>query len=105
MQGKSITLTGYVLPLKIAAGRATEFYLIPSPATCTHAAPPPPNQIVYVKSGEGVASQGRFTAVRVSGQIEARQTERTIQRVDGPRKLTAAYVIEPTEIEVYQTRK
>ena len=47
LDGKRVRLTGYVLPLKFADGRVTEFFLIPSIVSCSHSAPPPANRVVY----------------------------------------------------------
>ena len=99
--GKGVRLTGYVVPLKTSGNRATEFILVPSIDFCSHGTPPPPNQTVIVNYPNGITSRGLMTAVRVSGRIEGRQTDRVLQRAGGPTTISSAYAIAPTEIEVY----
>jgi hypothetical protein len=103
--GKVVRLSGYIVPLKASDGLVTEFFLVPNPAACSHATPPPPNQVVYVQSREGVAVRSRVTAVKVTGRIEAKEVARTILSASGPIELTTAYVIAPEAVEVYSAGK
>ena len=50
MNGKTIRLGGYPVPLESdAKGRSTLFFLVPYPGACIHVPPPPPNQLVLVR--------------------------------------------------------
>jgi len=75
LNGSRIRLPGYVVPLDFnAASEYNEFLLVPYFGACLHTPPPPPNQIVFIKSDpatkianinepvwvEGVMKTGKF---------------------------------------------
>lgn len=77
LNGEKIRIPGYVVPLDFSANfEYTEFLLVPYFGACLHTPPPPPNQIVFVKSStpvkvasindpvwlEGVMATGKFTS-------------------------------------------
>ncbi len=97
---KRVKLTGFAVPLKTVGGRITEFYLVPSFATCSHSSAPPANEVVYVSTESGIVINGRRSSVTVVGKVTAKQTIRFIPSAAGPKKITAAYVIVPEQAEV-----
>lgn len=77
LNGEKIRIPGYVVPLDFSANfEYTEFLLVPYFGACLHTPPPPPNQIVFVKSNtpvkvasindpvwlEGIMATGKFTS-------------------------------------------
>ena len=54
LDGKTIRIPGYVLPLEFSGSKVTEFLLVPWVGACIHTPPPEPNQIVYVKARQGL---------------------------------------------------
>src|SRR5206468_7419214 len=50
LDGKVVKLPGYVLPIEFNGKQVTEFLLVPWVGACIHTPPPPPNQIVHVKT-------------------------------------------------------
>ena len=54
---------------------------------------PPPNQVVFVTSTEGIASQGRVTFVKVMGRIEAKESQHSRQDEFSIQKFNAAYAM------------
>lgn len=53
--GRKIVLTGYLLPLKLENGLATEFFLLSNPTLCSHGVIPEVNEWMLVKMrGEGL---------------------------------------------------
>jgi len=53
LNGAKVRLPGYVVPLDFnASSEYDEFLLVPYFGACLHTPPPPPNQIVFVKSAE-----------------------------------------------------
>lgn len=54
LNGKSVKIPGFMVPLEDDQRKVTEFLLVPSPQACIHVPPPPPNQMVYVKMRRGI---------------------------------------------------
>jgi len=69
LDGETIRLPGYVLPLEFEETSVKEFLLVPYFGACIHVPPPPSNQIVFVKSAEPIEISGMFDAVWVTGEI------------------------------------
>ncbi len=70
LDGKRVRIGGYVVPLDFEATNVKEFLLVPFVGACIHVPPPPPNQIVYVKSEKGFDVQGSFDPVWVTGTLK-----------------------------------
>lgn len=52
---KNIRIPGFIVPLvSDEEQRVTEFFIVPYFGACLHLPPPPPNQIIYAKTAEGV---------------------------------------------------
>lgn len=49
LDGKTVKVPGFMVPLEDNMRKVSEFLLVPSPQACIHVPPPPPNQMVYVK--------------------------------------------------------
>jgi len=76
LDGVVARMPGYILPLDFAEhGQAREFLLLPFHGACVHYPPPPPNQIVYLRSAEPVRFASLWEPVWVEGRI-------SIERVD-----------------------
>lgn len=71
LNGKSVRIGGYVVPLDFEATNVKEFLLVPFVGACIHVPPPPANQIIYVKAAKGFDVKGSFDAVTVTGTIKA----------------------------------
>ncbi|MDM7859158.1 DUF3299 domain-containing protein [Alteromonas sp. ASW11-36] len=69
LNGQSVKIPGFVVPLEGTAEMTTEFLLVPYFGACVHVPPPPSNQIVYVKFTEGVPIDNLYDAVWVSGVL------------------------------------
>ncbi len=69
LEGRDVTLSGYLLPLTFDGMAVTEFLLVPYVGACIHVPPPPANQIVLVAATRGVEIRGLFDAVRVTGRL------------------------------------
>jgi len=74
MDGKTVRIAGFMVPLEDSADSVTEFLLVPYPQACIHVPAPPPNQIVHVKMTPGkranmvwwepIWAQGKLRIVR-----------------------------------------
>jgi hypothetical protein len=69
LNGQSVKLPGYLLPLDSDGETTSEFLLVPYFGACIHVPPPPANQTIYVKSSQPVKTEGLFDPVWVSGKI------------------------------------
>jgi hypothetical protein len=72
LDGKRVRIGGYVVPLDFDATKVKEFLLVPFVGACIHVPPPPPNQIVYVKSDNGIDVKGSFDPVWVTGKMQTK---------------------------------
>jgi hypothetical protein len=61
LQGKRVSIPGFMVPLEDDADMVTEFLLVPYAGACIHVPPPPPNQIVYVKMNQNGKVKMSFT--------------------------------------------
>ncbi len=68
--GKRVRIGGYVVPLDFEATNVKEFLLVPFVGACIHVPPPPPNQIIYVKTAKGFDVSGSFDPVYVTGTLK-----------------------------------
>jgi uncharacterized protein len=70
LDGQRVRIGGYVVPLDFEATNVKEFLLVPFVGACIHVPPPPPNQIIYVKTVKGFDVAGSFDPVYVTGTIK-----------------------------------
>ena len=69
LDGKRVSIGGYVVPLDFENTSIKEFLLVPFVGACIHVPPPPANQIIYVKAAQGFAVGGANDAVTVTGTM------------------------------------
>ena len=50
--GKRVRIPGFVVPLEDKQNTVSEFLLVPYVGACIHTPPPPPNQIVQVRTAD-----------------------------------------------------
>jgi hypothetical protein len=92
--GKRVAIAGFIVPLDLDATTVKEFLLVPYIGACIHVPPPPPNQVIYVRSEKGVKITGLFDAVTVTGVLG--QTEMTTELAD------VGYRINADKVEAYE---
>ena len=54
LNDKEIKIAGYIAPIAFDGDNVAEFLLVPYRGACIHVPPPPANQIIYVKSANGL---------------------------------------------------
>ncbi|MGD9308003.1 MAG: DUF3299 domain-containing protein [Desulfosarcina sp.] len=101
VDGTVVRLPGYVLPLAYDEELVTEFLLVPWVGACIHTPPPPPNQIIFARSPEGIEYQGRFAPVWLTGRIGAKSGEYDLFLVDGSARIKVGYVLDAYRVEEY----
>jgi hypothetical protein len=103
LNNKDIRIPGYLLPLEYADNKKiTEFLLVPFFGACIHTPPPPPNQIIHVKSKQGFKSAGLFQPVMVEGKLQSQQGTASLFYMDGVSEIPVSYVISAQEVKLYQ---
>lgn len=104
LNGQSVRIPGYLLPLELSGTHVTEFLLVPYVGACIHAPPPPPNQIVYVQTApkQGYKSEQLFDPVWVTGILKAQSLEKDLYLIDGTAGIEIGYSLQARRIEPYQ---
>lgn len=94
LDGADIRLPGYVVPFDFDSGNEySEFLLVPYFGACIHSPPPPPNQIVYVKTKKPVTVENIWSPVWVEGRLT---TEKNLNDTGD-----AAYTLDLKKVEPY----
>ena len=71
LNGANVRLPGYVVPLDFnAASEYDQFLLVPYFGACLHTPPPPPNQIIFVKSSPATKIADIYEPVWVKGVMK-----------------------------------
>ena len=93
LDGREVRLPGYVVPLDMTEGRVTEFLLVPYFGACIHVPPPPSNQIVHVRSSEGIELDALYQPFWISGPMRVERVESELA--------AAGYRINASRVEPY----
>jgi uncharacterized protein len=76
LDGKAITINGYVALLDGDAEHVKEFLLVPYFGACIHSPPPPSNQVIHVHvAGKGIPFSNWDASVSVSGSMIVAQSD------------------------------
>ncbi len=107
LNGKSVVMPGFVLPLEYAGTKVTEFLLVPWVGACIHTPPPPANQIVHVVVDENQAreSKGLFEPVSVTGTMFTKRMSKSLYLVDGSSDINIGYSMQASMVEPYKEKK
>ncbi|SDF03364.1 hypothetical protein SAMN04488117_10259 [Celeribacter baekdonensis] len=93
LDGASVKLPGYIIPMQIEAEGVSAFILVPYTGACIHVPPPPPNQLVYVTTQTPWPSNKLWDAIWVYGRLKARLQSTEIAEI--------GYEIVASKIEIY----
>jgi hypothetical protein len=105
LNGQHVRIPGYLLPLEVAPdNKVTEFLLVPYVGACIHVPPPPPNQIVHIKTAakKGYKSKGLYEPVWVTGFIAIQSMVKDLFLVDGSAGINIGYTMQADQIEPYE---
>jgi hypothetical protein len=78
LDGQTVKLPGYVVPLEQNKEGLTEFLLVPYFGACIHSPPPPANQIIHVVSAKPVKGFATMDTVWVTGTLSLARQESEI---------------------------
>jgi hypothetical protein len=101
LDGHTVRMPGYLLPLEYSGKQITEFLLVPWVGACVHTPPPPPNQIVHVKADKPVEYSGLFRPVWVTGRISASASRKSVYILDGASDVDVGYALQASEVQPY----
>lgn len=93
LDGQSVRVPGFVVPLEFSDQNITQFLLVPYFGACLHLPAPPPNQIVLVNSPQGFQIDDLNEPFWFSGVMTASVTENELA--------TSAYTLDMQESEPY----
>ena len=93
MNGLSVRIPGFVVPVEFDEESITEFFLVPYFGACIHSPPPPPNQIIYVHAPKGLKLDTLYDPFWISGKLSTSMVENYMA--------TAAYSLKMTSYEAY----
>lgn len=102
LDGQTVRLPGYVLPLEITGKKVTEFLLVPWVGACIHTPPPPPNQIVHVRADTPFEVTSLFAPVWVTGRLAAGAIRRELTLLDGSSDIDIGYTVRASRIEPFR---
>jgi hypothetical protein len=104
INGKNVRIPGYLLPLEVSQEKVTEFLLVPYVGACIHVPPPPPNQIVHVKTAakKGYDMKQLYDPVWVTGVISVQSMVKDLYLVDGSAGIDIGYTMKANHIEPYE---
>ncbi len=94
LDGKSVRLPGFIVPLDGDETSVTAFLLVPYFGACIHVPPPPPNQLVYVEPAEGIPFEQLFEPIWIEGTMEITSVESEMG--------TTGYSMKKADIQVYE---
>lgn len=97
LNGQTVKLPGYVVPLEALQDGMREFLLVPYFGACIHSPPPPANQIVHVVPAAPAKGLKAMEVVWVTGVMQARRGDSMMG--------ASGYRIERASIEPYERKK
>ncbi len=75
MDGQSVRIPGYIVPLEDTKAGIKEFLLVPYFGACIHTPPPPSNQIVHVLPRNGAKGFRSMDTVWVNGTLKTLRSD------------------------------
>lgn len=93
--GENIRLPGFVVPLENnEEQKIIEFFIVPYFGACLHMPPPPPNQMIFVRSAEGIELESLYDAFWFEGTVRIKTMKNELG--------TAAYTLELANMTSYE---
>ena len=105
LNGTTVRIPGYALPLEFNEVGITEFLLVPYVGACIHSPPPPPNQMVFVTLAEPFVMQSLYEPVWITGTIETKTASHALSYVDGQADIAVGYTLTSNAIEPFRWKE
>jgi hypothetical protein len=100
LDGTAVEVRGYLVPVATQGDRVTEFLLVPDVGACSHAQPPPPNQVVRLRVEPALPAPGLYAPAVVSGTLRLRLETKPVYLLDGERDIGSTYAIDGATVAV-----
>jgi len=95
LEGRNIRIPAYIVPIEFSDDHFyKEFLLVPYMGACIHTPPPPPNQIIYVKTDKPVRIDDIWAPVYADGILKTQKHENDVGN--------AAYTMALSKLEPYK---
>lgn len=98
LNGKTVTLAGYALPVDREGDMVYQFLLVPWSGACSHMPTPPPNQIVLVTMPKPYKMAKAYETVSVTGTLKLGMEKSQLFILDGPMTIQSGYSFSRVEI-------
>ena len=72
LHDKKIKIAGFAVPLEMDDKNVSEFLFAPYFGACIHVPPPPLNQMIYVKTSEGIPIERLSDIVYLTGVLKTK---------------------------------
>lgn len=107
LDGKTVKLAGYLLPLDLTGTQVREFLLVPVVGACIHVPPPPPNQIVHAQFANGGSYKinDLYEPVFVTGKLSAKSLSKDLYLGDGSSNVDIGYTLSVDTIVKYTSEE
>ncbi|WP_265518734.1 DUF3299 domain-containing protein [Nitratireductor luteus] len=96
--GKTVELSGYLLPADREGELVYSFMLVPRSGACSHMVQPPPAQMVRVVPKEPYRLSMNYEAVSVTGKLTLGLEKTQIFILDGPAVVESGYTIRMAQV-------
>lgn len=100
LDGVKVTIAGYLLPVGYKNRKVSEFLLVPTIGSCVHVPPPPPNQLIFVEYGKGIAIGDSFIPVSITGNLRVGSKTAQVQLDDGKGNVQSGYTMQADNVVV-----
>ena len=97
--GRDIVLSGFLLPVDREGDLVYEFLLVPWAGACSHAAQPPPNQVIRVTPQAPLLVSGSYEPVSVAGRLRTGIEATQLFIMDGVVTVRSGYAIGLARVE------
>lgn len=95
LQNEYVRIPGYIVPLDLNSRFGQkEFLFVPHKGACIHTPPPPPNQIILIRSETRFRVQDIWRPYWVEGTLSAKPAENALA--------SSAYMLEIASIGIYE---
>lgn len=98
LDGRTVELTGYLLPFDRDGDSIFGFLLLPWTGACSHTPAPRANQIVLVYPATPFTSSGIYQPVTVTGTLELELEKTQVLMIDGARVIQSGYRVGRAEV-------